>query len=240
MGAGSAGWLAGGLAVASVILIPVAAYAPWHTLKSDQPPARLSSGADLPGVFARSAANTMGRDGPSGYVRKRLGTVLLLLHLPWPGEALLARSDTAVRAGEDLRWATFGTYFNEPQCGLFDLTVEGRAKVDTILGGRSFCQPVDGSGFWTATAKPSYYLGGATSVRMSIGTVWAVARRRELLAVLVLPWGWVAMYTLTYPIDRYSIPVWPYKSVFSIVLVFMTGAWVLTKIRGVGPLRRGA
>ena len=134
---------------------------------------------------------------------------------------------------EDLKWATFRQAYptEDSRCGVLDLTPTGRLRATEYFNGRQYCTPLAGAGYLAATAQPSYYLGGVASLLMIAGTVWALVWRRRLIPLLLLPWAWVASYAFASPIDRYAIPIWPYKVMFGALILFGSASWLLARVR---------
>lgn len=224
--------VATGLALVCVVVIPAAAYAPWHQARSAHQ-TQFTTGSSLaPAVAGSLGAEITGPEKVT-YLRNRLATALALLHLEELAKQVAAGQ--TLHPSEDVQWAymRYGyTRASSPNCGVLDLKPEDREKALQYLGDNYvYCTPIDGTRWLAVTAQRSYLLGSVASVLMIMGTIWALWRRRDLLAVLVIPWAWLAVYALFIALDRYAIPIWPYKVMFGFLLVFGAGTWVLRKLR---------
>jgi len=224
--------LTGAALVLGVLSIPVLAYLPWNAAKEHGPPPATTSGSALPSAFSQSTLEQLRSLGPRSFLKERLQTTAMLLQWEPLSERLSRTSTHPFWASEDLTWARVEgneEWEHGSEC-LILVTTEGQAaNTETLLADKGYCPPFDGTGFWSATALPSYFFGAATSLGLIIGTVWACFRRRNLLLVLALPWGWLSMYTVFIPLDRYSIPIWPFKTVFSVVLLLMLWEWLWSR-----------
>ena len=211
-------------ALLGAIVIPVAVYGPWHWMKAQDDRGAATAGLAgiaLPGGYDKVT-----------YVRDRIGTTLLLLQLRGAASVTMV-GGYAGTPSEDLLWAGRRSAWpdGDAPCGISDVEPGLKARIPSILGFREYCTPMDGSWYLATTAQPSYLLGGATSLVMVAGTIWAFFRRRDLVPVLLLPWAWVGMYSFTAPIDRYGIPIWPYKIMFATLVLFSFGGWLVAKVR---------
>lgn len=219
--------LAAGLGILAALL-PLVLYQPWQGLREAAGPERFSAGASLNGAHAGSVVSQIQAQGIGEYTKGRIQVALLLLHLREQARNI-GDYDPDGWPSEDMIWANFVTWsgLEDSECGVFDVPAHG-AWLSEMLP--DYCQPVDGSAFWSAESARSLHLGGLASIGLVLGTLWAAFRRRSLLPVLAIPWLWVAMYSTSLAIDRYTIPIWPYKVVFSATLLLAVMGWLVHRL----------
>jgi len=217
---------------AAAATVPLVAYQPWQALREANS-SSFAAGSDLSRTTTQGAISGL-RDDPPAWMKERVRIALILLHIQYPREEILKgvpREDWSNRS-EDLVWSDTTTWVAklgdpDPRCGL---AAYGMDWVDENLP--PFCQPLDGSPFWVPLAQPSYFLGALLSLGFILGSIWAVFYRRSLLPILLIPWAWIALYSLFIPVDRYAMPIWPYKAIFTLTLTFLLIRWITDRVRG--------
>jgi hypothetical protein len=207
--------------------LPLVAYQPWQNLRESGGSAK-AAGAQLSTAVSGNTLAEIEEYGLPTYANQRLGTALILLQLPAQGQAA-TEVDLSAWPSEDMLWSNFVVWssIDDSECGVFDIPADGAWLVELVP---DYCQPVDGAAFWSHESSRSFVLGGLASIGLALGTLWALAYRRTLLPVLAIPWLWVAMYALFIPIDRYTIPIWPYKVVFSMTLLLAGTSWLVQRL----------
>lgn len=207
--------------------LPLVAYQPGQNLRESGGSAK-AAGAQLSTAVSGNTFAKIEEYGLPTYANQRLGIALMLLQLPTQGRALYP-IDPAAWPSEDILWSKFVAWasLEDSECGVFDIPADGGWLEGLVP---DYCQPVDGSAFWSHESSRSFALGGLASIGLALGTLWALAYRRTLLPVLAIPWLWVAIYALFIPIDRYTIPIWPYKVLFSITLLLAGTSWLIDRI----------
>ena len=227
-------WSPRGLLVALVLIImvgsiPLVTYHPWAAYRDARLPSNSSSLNASTGLEIRGDAERLGF---TGFLQDRLGSTLALLQLQELAKRPIESVGREVIPSEDVHWSVMATASQTPECGVFDVAPSVLPEIRSWMD--LSCQPVDLSHFWASMSRLSRLLGGISSAIYLSITIWAFVRRHDLIPVLLVPWFWVGIYAVTgssHAIDRYAIPIWPYKATMA-ALVIMVGIDSLLKSLG--------